>query len=198
MPTDALRCFIGLPLPPEHMLALDRSAAQLASALGSRIGFTRPGNWHLTLRFLGDVAPRALPDLKLALAGVRLVPFELALGAAGSFPPLPRMGRGRPPQTLWVGLARGSEACVALAASINLALSQAGFAPEDRPLRPHVTLGRVRAPQDGDDWRAALAALDLSRPGPILVDRFVLWKSVLGPGGPRYEALAANPAPSPA
>lgn len=190
MPAGALRCFIGLPLPPQHMLALDRATGQLAGSLRSRIGFTRPENWHITLRFLGDIAPDALPGLKLALSGVRPTPFELVLGAAGSFPPLPRMGRGRPPQTLWIGLARGAEECSALAGSINQALARAGFAPEDRPLRPHVTLGRVRTPDPADDWRSALNALDLSGSAPVLVHRFVLWKSELGPGGPRYESLA--------
>ncbi len=193
MAANALRCFVGLPLPQAHRQALDRAASQLAGALGSRIGFTRPENWHLTLRFLGDVAPEALPGLKLALAGVPLEPFELALGPAGCFPPLPRQGRGRPPQTLWAGLSLGAQACITLAADINRALGAAGFAPEDRPLRPHVTLGRVRAPHPEDDWRAALAALDLSGPGPARVDRFVLWQSVLGPGGPRYETLAVFP-----
>lgn len=188
---EALRCFIGLPLPPAHMRALDLAAGRLAGALASRIGFTRPENWHLTLRFLGDVAPEALPGLKQALAGVRLAPFELELGAAGCFPPLPRTGRGRPPQTLWVGLSRGVENCAALASDINQALARAGFPPEDRPLRPHVTLGRVRAPRPEDDWRAALASLDFSGPGPARVGRFTLWRSVLGPGGPRYQALAA-------
>lgn len=193
MAADALRCFVGLPLAPAQRQALDRAAAQLAGRLASRIGFTRPENWHLTLRFLGDVDPADLPGLRAALSPVRFAPFELELGAAGSFPPLARAGRGRPPQTLWAGLARGAEHCAALARDINQALARAGFPPEDRPLRPHVTLGRVRAPQAGDDWRAALAAADLSGTGPALMDRFVLWRSVLGPGGPRYEQLAAYP-----
>lgn len=197
MDTGALRCFLGLPLPPTQRQALDRAAGELARALASRITFTRPENWHLTLRFLGDVDPQALPGLKQALGRVRFAPFELALGEAGCFPPLARTGRGRPPQTLWAGLTLGAEACVALAADINRALAATGFPPEERPLRPHVTLGRVRAPHPEDDWRAALGALDFSASGPApvpaLVDRFVLWRSTLGPGGPRYDALAAFP-----
>lgn len=192
MAADAVRCFIGLPLAAAQRQALDRMATQLAGSLCSRIGFTRPENWHITLRFLGDIAPDALPGLKQALAGVRMVPFELHLGTAGSFPALPRMGRGRPPQTLWLGLSRGAEQCAGLAADINRALAKAGFPSDDRPLRPHVTLGRVRSasPDDADDWRAALAALNGESAGPALADRFVLWRSILGPGGPRYDQLS--------
>ena len=187
---ETWRCFVGLALPGPHREALTRQAARLAGALASRITWTKPDNWHLTLRFLGDVDAAAVPALRSALAGVRLAPFALRLGAAGCFPPAG--GRGAP-RTLWVGLERGGAECVRLAADIDRALEPLGFPPGDRPLRPHVTLGRVRQPAPGDDWAAALASVDLGGPPEFQAERFTLWRSILGPGGPCYEPLAEFP-----
>ncbi len=188
--TETWRCFVGLPLPGAHREALTRQAARLAGALASRITWTNPENWHLTLRFLGEVEAAAVPTLRSALAGVRFAPFALRLGAAGGFPPAG--GRGAP-RTLWVGLERGGAECVRLAADIGQALEPLGFEPGDRPLRPHVTLGRVRQPAPGDGWSAALAGLDLGGLPEFLAERFTLWRSILGPGGPRYQPLADFP-----
>ena len=203
---DPWRCFVGLPLPGPHREALTRQAARLAGALASRITWTKPDNWHLTLRFLGDVDAAAVPALCSALAGVRFAPFSLRLGAAGGFPPAG--GRGAP-RTLWVGLECGAEQCIRLAADLDRALEPLGFEPGDRPLRPHVTLGRVRkAPSEvkagedksgkgksgGDDWAAALAGVDLGGLPEFVAERFTLWRSILGPGGPCYEPLAEFPA----
>ena len=190
----SIRCFIGLPLPQDWQGALDRVARRLAATLSSRISWTKPGNWHLTLKFLGDVDETRVPALVAALAGVGFAPIALRLGQAGSFPPAGRGG----PKSLWAGLAEGAQDCERLAAQVDLVLAGFGFAPERRPFAAHVTLGRVKDAAAGDGWGAVAAALGREDFGLARMDRLVLWRSILGPQGPKYAALGEFLARQPA
>ena len=183
-----LRCFIGLPLPEDMQAGLSRVAQRLAGALSSRISWTRPGNWHLTLKFLGGVDAGRVPELAEALRGVAFAPFALAVGRAGVFP------AGGPPRALWAGLALGETESARLAAKVDQALFPLGFAPEARPFFAHLTLGRVKAAAPDDDWGLAERALAGESWPKAGIGSFVLWQSVLGPSGPQYSRLAEFPA----
>lgn len=87
-PCGMLRCFVGLPLPESWQAGLARVTVRLSAALASPVRWTRPGNWHLTLKFLGDVEEACVPDLVRALSAVAFAPFALRPGRAGFFPPL--------------------------------------------------------------------------------------------------------------
>jgi len=152
------------------------------------MGWTRQGNWHLTLKFLGDVDPARLDGLKAALAGVRFAPFALR-GAGGGFFPPARAGRPAEPRVLWVGLGAGAEQASRLAAAVEDALEPLGFAREARPFSPHLTLARVKR-AGRDDWGELVAALNATAWPEIQLDRFALWRSELGQGGPTYTPLA--------
>ena len=201
------RCFIGLALPEAWQEGLARVTLRLSGELRSRISWTRPGNWHLTLKFLGEVDEARLPglpdqsdqpdqsgqsgqsDLIQALRAVSFAPFALAVGRAGSFPPA---GRGAV-KALWAGLRLGGRESAGLAAQVERALAPLGFAPEKRPFAPHLTLGRVKDAVLGDDWALVERALAAESWPVAQADRFVLWRSVLGPGGPQYSRLAEFP-----
>jgi len=180
-----MRCFVGLSLPESWQEGLARVAERLAGALASRIRWTRPGNGHLTLKFLGDVAQERLPELVQALRGVSFAPFALALGRAGVFP------TGGPPRVLWAGLRLGGAESARLAAQVGQALLPLGFAPEARPFTAHLTLGRVKEAAQGDDWALVERFVAEERWPVVGIDGFVLWRSVLGLGGPQYSRLAA-------
>jgi len=189
---SSIRCFIGLPLPEAWQQGLDALALRLAGRLASRISWTRPGNWHVTLKFLGEVEQSRLPGIHEALRGVDFTPFMLRLGAAGSF-----SSRGAP-RTLWAGLSEGAEACSQLAGKVDRALAQCGFEVQARDFRPHVTLGRVKQAAGGDDWEIVRQELAEGLCGaafaPARAEEFVSWRSILGPQGPKYLALSRFPA----
>lgn len=178
-----MRCFVGLPLPEAYQQGLEELSGALARLLRSRIAWTRPGNWHLTLAFLGEVAEARVADLRRALEGVHFSAFELQAGGAGFFPD------ARRPGVLWLGLVRGSAESAALARDVGRTLEPLGFAPDPRPFAAHLTLGRVRERRP-DDWAAAAREMEKRSWPPVAVDRFVFWQSVLGDRGPRYQALA--------
>jgi 2'-5' RNA ligase len=146
----------------------------------------RPELWHLTLRFLGEVdevaGDRIMREVDAADRGPA---FTLRWGSLGAFP------RPRRANVLWLGVDQGEQAAERLAAVVEEAVEAAGFPPEDRPFRCHLTLSRIRPDQDATAVLDAVPPLGLAMP----VNRVVLYRSHLGPGGPRYEEVEAFPLP---
>ncbi|WP_461209732.1 RNA 2',3'-cyclic phosphodiesterase [Desulfocurvus sp. DL9XJH121] len=178
-----MRLFTGLGLPGEYQEILRNMTGRWDPRLESRVTWTRPGNWHLTLKFLGDAPEEAVADIRAALAGVAFGPFSVRAGGAGYFPP-----RGEP-RVFWVGLALGAEAVAGLAGEVERALAPLGFEPESRAYRPHLTLARVRRAR-GDDWSGMSREASEMRWPAFEVRAFTLWQSVLGPSGPSYRVIA--------
>lgn len=188
---SAVRAFVGLPLPAAYQDGLAEVARVWGRRLGSKLSWTRPGNWHLTLRFLGEVEEVRLAQLVAALGQVKFAAFALQGGGGGFFPPRPAGGRaGRwKPRVLWVGLAQGQAAASGLAAGIEKALLPLHFPAEERPFSAHLTLARIKW-SEPDPWDEVLSDL-AGRPWPeFRAARFTLWRSALGPGGPQYTPLA--------
>lgn len=152
------------------------------------VSWVKRENLHYTLRFMGELGERGLmratAAARAAVAG--RAPFAARLGAAGAFPN-PRRAR-----VLWLGLAEGGEALVALAASLERSLAAQGFDRAERAFSPHLTIGRVR--RGDEDWSARLSALaaGASDPGApaFTVDRVLVVQSTLSPGGSIYQVRA--------
>ena len=177
------RLFLAVPLGDDarHALAARIRDAVPAGLPGRAVP---PRNWHLTLRFLGDVGPVAADRLAGVLDESDLGgAFEVTWGGLGAFP------RPKRATVLWVGASAGDEEMAALAAAVEEAVQRAGFAAEDRPFRLHLTLSRMRP---DCDVRALLA--DAPPAGVTMpVDRVVLYRSHLGRGGARYEEIEEFP-----
>jgi 2'-5' RNA ligase len=132
-----LRLFFALWPDPPLRAALAATAAALRRSCGGRPPPAR--NLHLTLAFLGEVAPSRLPELVALAAGIPLRPFTLTLDRTGWWP------RQR---LVWAGARECPAELEALAGKLAGALRTAGFRSEHRPFVPHVTLLRdaQRAP----------------------------------------------------
>jgi 2'-5' RNA ligase len=141
----------------------------------------RPGQWHVTLEFLGDVPESRLQDL-LDIAAAA------AAGASACQLEFDRLEHWKRPQVLCLVARSTPEPLVALVQSLRTGLRLRGFAPEARPFRPHVTLARrvLWAPQ---------SALDGLLPRPLHwpVRAIALVQSVTGPEGGRYGELSSWP-----
>lgn len=158
-----------------------------------RLSWVRPASIHLTIKFLGDMDEQLAEPLREALAEIfkDRYAMSISLERLGGFPSL------HAPRVLWVGASeswvQGDEAkrAAGLHATVESCCSSLGFAPDDRPLSPHLTLARIKA-----GWREcgqALAKSDaLDRPlslGALTVDSIVLMKSELRPTGSVYTKL---------
>jgi 2'-5' RNA ligase len=182
-----MRAFFALPLDPEVRAAIGRVAAPLQRATRSAATWVDPENYHVTLRFLGDIDPRSTAALReLAVAAAReCAPFELSLQTLGAFPSVERA------RVLWVGGAT-PDAFRALAASIERGVVAQGFPPEPKPAVAHVTIARLKAPPD-DRLREAVARAGSLALGIVRPREVALVESELRPGGPRYTPLFAVP-----
>jgi 2'-5' RNA ligase len=180
------RCFVALPLPESYQEGLARIVEQWRGKLASKVNWTKRGNWHLTLYFLGEIEDAEVDAVRSALAGVKRQRFVLQAGGGGFFPP------GKPPRVIWAGLRRGAEACSALAGDVEKALVDLGYPGRDKPFTSHLTLGRVKKGAR-DDWKALLRFLQDTEWPEIEADAFVLWRSSLTPSGPVYEEMERYP-----
>ncbi|HET9951540.1 MAG TPA: RNA 2',3'-cyclic phosphodiesterase [Candidatus Eisenbacteria bacterium] len=177
-----IRAFVAIPIGEpwdDYLAALTRDLSRLVGG----VSWVKPGNFHMTLRFLGDLGESGVARLGDAMArGAEGATAPVAeLGGIGAFPSLER------PRVLWVGLARGGDELLALGRRVNAAIDAAGFERADKPFRPHLTLGRVREGARGLEALRGYAPPPAPPAAPL--DRIVVMKSDLHPSGSRYTAL---------
>jgi 2'-5' RNA ligase len=114
-------------------------------------------------------------------------PFEVRLSGGGAFPTLAR------PRSLWIGVREGADQLARLADGLTAAAAECGMFLDTRPFAAHLTIART----DGVRLAAAAAhALEAAADGldvHFAVDRIVLFRSILGGGPARYEALHEAP-----
>jgi RNA 2',3'-cyclic 3'-phosphodiesterase len=168
-----LRLFVGIVLPPELKLRLSLLCTGVPEAR-----WVDPGNFHLTLRFIGEVDEGMASDIDAALLRLRARRFFLALAGVGQF--------GQ--HSLWVGVER-SEPLAHLQGKVESALQRLGLPPETRRYAPHVTLARLRPPL-GPRLRDFMARHGTFRAEPFPVERFSLIASYLTKSGAIYEDQA--------
>lgn len=177
---------------PRIFVALDvdeavrREAAACQHALAEKV---RPVHWvpvhnvHLTLRFLGEVPQSRLGLVEESVRRVARVtpPLHLVLGGLTAFPSPKR------PRVLVLDVARGRELLGGLFHRLDSELLARGFAASDRPLRPHLTLGRGAGPL------GALPHLAAPKPLEWRVDEILIMESELTSPDPTYHRLVNVP-----
>jgi 2'-5' RNA ligase len=174
------RLFIAIDLPD----ALTDELGLMAQGVpGAR--WLEPDDYHLTLRFIGEVDGLGFRDLLDTLEGTQKAPFMLQLKGVGFFPP-----RGQP-RTLWVGL-EPSKPLLELKKSLDYAIGRAGVAEESRKFMPHITLARLNGTPSTRVARF-LTEYSLFRSEPFGVDAFHLYSSRLLPKGAVHTLEATFP-----
>lgn len=140
-------------------------------------------NYHLTLRFVGEVRSRHMADeIDFALSRVQSTPFDLHLGGIG----VTTTPRG---QRLWMG-AEPNESLKRLQARIESALRRIGLAPDTRRFIPHVTLAHAQWGPQAERW---VQLHSLMRAEPMTIDHFTLMESYRGADFPHYESCVDYP-----
>jgi 2'-5' RNA ligase len=184
-----VRVFAALPLPASALRALDSVLTPLRRA-HPRLRWVSQGSYHITLHFFGEIGEEAVSRLKALFAGSELRAPQIAAG----FGPLGRFPERGAPRVIHVPLAQGADEARAYFERFHAVIAKLGYRPEARGFTPHITLARFpREPLAGGGEPDAAAP----REG-FLIEQCVLYQSTLGPGGPRYVALAAAAFGSPA
>ncbi len=163
---------LGLAIPGEIAAGLERLQSGVPGARWSR-----REQFHLTLRFIGEVDGRDAAAIDDALSLISEPRFSLELHAVGTF-------GGRDPRELWAGV-RASEKLMHLQRKIETAIRRIGLPADSRKFTPHVTLARLKAAPRGrvmdyltDHALYASAAFE--------VREFLLYSSTLTPNGSIY------------
>jgi 2'-5' RNA ligase len=173
------RLFTALEIPPHVAQSLAMTRGGLPGAR-----WIDPENYHLTLRFIGDIDDALAHDIAGLLGRVRRTPFELRLDGLSSF-------GGRKPRAL-VATATPIAPLMELQAEHERILQRLGLEPEGRKYTPHVTLARLR---DSSSRQVAdyLSARGHYRSASFPVSRFVLFSSRASVGGGPYVVEAEYP-----
>lgn len=173
------RLFTGLLLPEA---VRDRLAFLRGPLPGAR--WVEPENFHITLRFAGDIDNRMADEFAGFLDEIAVDAFQMRISGLGSF-------GGRAPRVIWAGV-DGGEPLSVLQRAHERAARSAGLEPNSETFKPHVTLARLRGTRP-----EAVARFLGSRGGlrldPFVVDRFVLFSARPGSGGGPYVVEQTYP-----
>ena len=173
------RLFTGLEIPKEVAASLSLLRGGLPGAR-----WIDPENYHITLRFIGDIDDRLAVDIASLLNGMRRRRFEVRFGGVQAF-------GGRKPRAIVVAV-EPIQPLLELQAEHERLMQRLGLEPDGRKFTPHVTLARLR------DSSSHAVADYLSTRGPVFgssfrVSRFVLFSAKSSVGGGPYVVEADYP-----
>jgi 2'-5' RNA ligase len=173
------RLFTGVEIPSNIGQALSSLRGGLPGAR-----WIDPENYHLTLRFIGDVDDAVADEVESLLGRVKRGAFDLHLDGLASF-------GGRKPRAVVANIAP-AQALLDVQAEQERLMQRIGLEPEGRKYTPHVTLARLRE-SSSRDVAEYLAAHGFFRTPPFKVSRFVLFSSRASSGGGPYIVEASYP-----
>jgi 2'-5' RNA ligase len=177
------RIFIAIKIDPDSNLS--RIHSSLISLLGNeRIKWVDPANIHLTLAFLGDTEEELIEVTGIMLKNVctGFGEFSFTLTGTGVFRDY------RDPKVIWVGTDH-SERLAELNDNIRRGLEEAGFRTDDRPFKPHISLGRIKFIRDPYVLKKTLEPYQESFIQEVHVSEVILYESLLKPSGPVYRPV---------
>lgn len=165
----------------DAVISRPRQDCGLRSAVSS-VRWVKPEQMHLTLAFLGEVTQDFIESAKerLGSAAAEHESFSCRLKGLGAFPSPARA------RVVWIGIEEGKEQLKRLQASVSRELVKIGYVSEKRSYSPHLTLGRLKMPADVQG--ICRTGFESER---FIIDRVVLFQSILRPEGPEYVKLGA-------
>ncbi|GGF00748.1 RNA 2',3'-cyclic phosphodiesterase [Stappia taiwanensis] len=173
------RLFTGLEIPSDIGLMLSLLRGGLRGAR-----WIDPENYHITLRFIGDIDERMADEVVAAFDRIRREPVTVRLDGLGSF------GNGKP-HAVWARVEPTPE-LMELQAEQERILQRLGLPPERRKYTPHLTLARCRASSTSDVARWLAERGSFQAPS-FTAGRFVLFSSRASVGGGPYLVEEAYP-----
>ncbi len=178
-----MRTFFCIPVCEQHRDTFGRTAGRIRSMTSMRASWVPRENYHITLRFLGDIDASIIPDLDelSRVLSARVSPFDCLLDRIGAFPSIDRA------RVLWVGglIPISFER---LARALSAGLADLGFPRAKKDSVVHVTLARIKDKPD-PGLADAIERISPIRPVSLTVDRIVLMESTLSAQGSVYTPL---------
>ncbi len=185
---ESWRVFCAIDLEVSVRANLMRQINRLRQAVPhARASWSREENIHLTLKFLGEVQTSRLGDLSKAAAhsAADFSPFEVILEDTGVFP------KHGAPRVLWIGVKDESGKLVELQTRLEEECAGEGFAREERPFHPHLTIARLRNPHGARELAAAHKEMRFE-PTEVAVAELLVIRSEPSGAGSRYTVISRH------
>ena len=178
-----IRAFFAVDLKDEKIKKKIEDIQSQLEFPDTRITFVVPENLHFTMKFLGDIDERIIPELQAAAEKITFSSFEIELSGLGCLPNFSYIN------ALYVGVTKGFPELSDVANKIEALSGKFNFKKEKRPFRAHLTIGRVKRIRDKNPLISKLKENEKTEFGKIIVNSFKLKKSVRTPQGPIYTNL---------
>jgi 2'-5' RNA ligase len=186
---EQIRSFIAIELSDEAKKGLARLRRELEKDEHKFVKWVGPGGIHLTLKFLGNIPSKRVTEITEAIekAAQGISPFQLEISGLGAFPSLKQA------RVFWVGIGGDMGKLSRLQQNIDSALAALGFAKEERPFVPHLTLARIREGASSSEKRSfgeLMGSTAFEDKYPVEVEAIRLMRSQLTPAGAIYTCLS--------
>jgi 2'-5' RNA ligase len=186
---EQIRSFIAIELSEEAKEGLARLRRELERDEHKFVKWVDTGGVHLTLKFLGNIPAKRVTEITEAMkeAAQGIFPFHLEISGLGAFPSL------RQPRVLWVGVGGEMDKLSRLQQNIDSALAALGFAREERPFVPHLTLARIReeaSPPERRNFGELVGSTTFEDKYHVEVAAIRLMRSQLTSAGAIYTCLS--------
>ena len=178
------RIFIGIPIKsPKSVEQVEvwKNDLQLNRNV---LNWTIPGNWHITLFFLGNTEESTIPVLQQLIdeSFSDIHAYQTELCRVGVFP------NTHNPKVLWLGL-EDLQPLMPAYSKLEELLQQNGFSFDQKPLKPHLTLARVKKADNPSAFQLLLPEYQQTVFDRIEVSKVALFESITTPGDPVYKPL---------
>jgi len=186
-----MRLFIGVALPVACRKQVDKLLVKLKRKHWP-VAWEQGEKLHFTLAFLGEIEPARLPKVQaIAESSCQgIAPFTLQIKGLGCFPDYFQ------PRIIWLGLKGELQPLARLQNQLKAELRQAEFKIDERPFRPHITLGRIRQARfrERKEIGRQLKGLRIQEiPEVWFVEQVQVFASKTLPTGSVYEVVAEVP-----
>ncbi len=179
-----IRTFISIDLPEGIKEGISGLQGRLKQD-ECHIGWVRPEAIHLTLKFLGEIDEKGIPEIESAIrrATKGFIPFYLRIMSLGVFPDIKR------PRIIWLGINEEGDNLLRLQSRIEKEMEKIGHPREERGFKPHLTIGRVRDPYGLKGLIDAIESEKEVELGGFKAEEVLIMRSDLRPEGPIYTRL---------
>jgi 2'-5' RNA ligase len=180
---ESMRSFLAFDLESEPVRQRLAGVQKSLVQTGADLKLVEPQNIHMTIRFIGDIAPNMVEKIFEQMQQVQFAPFDARIGGLGVFPDL------RYPRVVWAGITEGADQLKSVFSQLEPRLRGLGFSPDPKGFSPHLTIARVKSGKN----KAQLADFVTKNTrydfGPVRAECLRLKKSELTPKGPIYSTL---------
>ena len=181
--TAPIRSFIAFDIGNESVLQKISGVQDLLVKTGADLKAVDPANIHITMRFLGDIAPTMVDQIFEQMKKVQFSAFDAKIQGLGAFHTV------HYPRVVWAGITEGAEQSRNIFSQLEPGLRGLNFAPDSKGFSPHLTIARVRSARSKAELAKFISENADCDFGVVRADCLRLKQSLLTPKGPIYTTL---------